>query len=325
MKLITLFFVLISAISIGAKEQYITVHVATWNVNEKKPPGDLAKLLGQLPENEDERPDIVIVGLQEVTMSLKSAIKNYFLSDKWSKSIEDTLSNKKYVRIKTASLLGVIMNIYVKLQHAWSMDDVEIDRVMTGLGGLYANKGGVIIKFKLYNQSFCVVNAHFHAHDEELDERIDDYETINTERAEFCNYPSDYVFWLGDLNFRISEDPALTSERIKSIIIKGKESELLANDQLLLTRKTGKIFNDFKEAPITFKPTYKMVPNTGTYNLKRRPAWTDRVLYKSENDKEITPILYKSIESYTISDHYPVQAQFKIVVDTDKKSFKLRR
>nr|ATU82755.1 secreted Inositol polyphosphate phosphatase protein [Pristhesancus plagipennis] len=299
MKLLGFILMLSTLVSIECEEKY-----------------DLTELLGLLPEDPAQRPDVVIVGLQEVTMSLRKAIKNFLGNDKWNRTIDDTLVDKKYVKVKSIAMLGIVLHVYVKLDHAWTMDDVAFDRVMTGAGGFYANKGGVIIKFRLFNQHFCIVNAHFHAHDQELQQRINDYETISIERAQLCNYPTDYVFWLGDLNFRIEEDPSLTAEKIHSLIQKDKEIELLEKDQLLQSRKAEQIFNDFSEAPITFKPTYKLQPDTGEYNLKRRPAWTDRILYKSENNREITPILYKSIERYTISDHYPVQAQFKIAVDT---------
>uniref|UniRef100_A0AB38ZEA7 Venom IPPase 1 n=1 Tax=Ectomocoris sp. TaxID=3104572 RepID=A0AB38ZEA7_9HEMI len=317
--IILLSFTVIIATIFAVNEKQITVHVATWNVNEKKPSGDLDKLLGQLSNDPNERPDVVIVGLQEVTMSLHKAISNYFRTDRWSKDIEETLSPRNYVKVKLGTLVGIVLNVYVKLDHAWTLDDVEVERVMTGFGGLYGNKGGVVIRFRLYGQSFCVVNSHFHAHDEELDERIEDYQEIDKQRAEHCKNPSDYIFWLGDLNFRIEEDAKLTASKIQNVILKGEFNELLEKDQLLVTKKSGRIFNGYNEAPITFRPTFKMVPDGGgLYNLKRRPAWTDRILYKTESDKTITPVLYKSIESYHHSDHYPVQGEFKIFVDTDK-------
>uniref|UniRef100_A0AB38ZEK1 Venom IPPase 1 n=1 Tax=Oncocephalus sp. TaxID=2944721 RepID=A0AB38ZEK1_9HEMI len=318
MKLFSLVVLFITFATINAFERYITVHVATWNVNEKKPPGDLDKFLGQLSENADERPDIVIVGLQEVTMSVRQAVTNYFLIDRWTQAIEDNLTNKNYVKIKTVSMLGVVLNAYVLLEHAWTLDHKQTDRVMTGFAGLSPNKGGVLMKFKLYDRWFCLVNAHFHAHDKDLSKRINDFATINERREEHCNFSSDYIFWLGDLNFRIVENIGYTGEKILSMINQGKLDELLENDQLFVTKKAGEIFSGFSEAPINFPPTYKIVVDEGRYNLKRRPAWTDRILYKSEAGREITPIMYKSIESYKISDHYPVHAQFKIMIDTDK-------
>uniref|UniRef100_A0A224XG18 Putative inositol-145-triphosphate 5-phosphatase synaptojanin inp51/inp52/inp53 family n=1 Tax=Panstrongylus lignarius TaxID=156445 RepID=A0A224XG18_9HEMI len=304
--------------SVYATEKNITVHVATWNVNEKKPKDTLIKLLEQQSEKDEERPDIVIVGLQEVTMNLGTAVANYFLGDKWSQKIDETLKPNNYIKVGTGTLLGMILNVYVKLQHAWSLDDIAVDRVMTGVAGLYGNKGGVIMKFRLHNQWFCIVNAHFHAHDQGLELRIQDYESINTARARFCNYPSDYVFWLGDLNFRIVENPNYPAEKILSIVKNKQYDELLENDQLKVTKRSGHVFKDCQEAPITFAPTFKLLVGEGEYNLERRPAWTDRVLFKSDNNKQITSILYRSMEIYKSSDHYPVQAQFKILVDTDK-------
>lgn len=74
--------------------------------------------------------------------------------------------------------MGIVLNVFVKLNSAWALKNAEVQREMTGLAGLYGNKGGVIMKFQLYDLTFCIVNAHFHAHDKGLEYRIKDFRVI---------------------------------------------------------------------------------------------------------------------------------------------------
>ena len=57
-------------------------------------------------------------------------------------------------------------------------------------------------------------------------------------------------------------------------------------DQLERERKNGTIFEKFEEAPIDFLPTYKFIVGTNEYYSNseklRRPAYTDRILWRSD-------------------------------------------
>lgn len=54
--------------------------------------------------------------------------------------------------------------------------------------------------------------------------------------------------------------------------------------------------------------------------LRRRPAWTDRVLFKANTNAyqgvtlDVKQTSYTSVESYTVSDHKPVYSEFNIKV-----------
>lgn len=68
-----------------------------------------------------------------------------------------------------------------------------------------------------------------------------------------------------------------------------------------------------------FPPTFKLeVPGPG-YNRKRVPAWTDRVLFRSQH---VVPADYGSVEQAAvldpprnISDHNPIYASFEVACD----------
>lgn len=73
------------------------------------------------------------------------------------------------------------------------------------------------------------------------------------------------VFWLGDLNYRISE---MDSDLVRRLADTGKYDELLENDQLIKQRSERKCFNGFKEGKIKFKPTYKYDPGTDNWDTR---------------------------------------------------------
>ncbi|RWS00396.1 inositol polyphosphate 5-phosphatase K-like protein, partial [Leptotrombidium deliense] len=115
----------------------------------------------------------------------------------------------------------------------------------TGFGGYWGNKGAVSIRFSINHCSICIVNSHLAAHDHQLQQRINDYNTI-IDNLKFTNKQTnriilhDYIFWCGDLNFRLEE---LLATEIEELITKANEAgdgkmkqyyidELLRKDQL---------------------------------------------------------------------------------------------
>jgi phosphatidylinositol-bisphosphatase len=73
------------------------------------------------------------------------------------------------------------------------------------------------------------------------------------------------IYWLGDLNYRITEMDASTA---KEFIDDGNLVPVLALDQLEQQRKLGRVFFGFREAEIKFKPTYKYDPGTDNWDSR---------------------------------------------------------
>ena len=116
-----------------------------------------------------------------------------------------------------------------------------------------------------------------------------------------------FLFFVGDLNYRITEFDAT---EVKEIIRESKLEELIAADQFYQQRNQRKVFTGYSEGPITFLPTYKFDPGTDTWDTSekaRAPAWTDRVLWRGEH---IEQTAYRSHWELKISDHKPVSAVF---------------
>ncbi|KAF8624682.1 hypothetical protein AX17_007013 [Amanita inopinata Kibby_2008] len=146
-------------------------------------------------------------------------------------------------------------------------------------------------------------------------------------------YNADALFWLGgnllfpclmyllysygdnaDLNYRID----LPDEDIREIVVSedwdNKFEHLQTYDQLSKAQSAGAAFKDFREAKIGFPPTYRFTSGIldSSYNTKRKPAWTDRILYYPGPSVEIRQLSYRSYPQITLSDHRPVAADFEI-------------
>jgi len=164
----------------------------------------------------------------------------------------------------------------------------------------------------------------------------------------------DYVFFLGDLNYRIDEciDAHIVHEVFTDQATSVEKFRwLLEFDQLTMELVKGEVFHDFQEGTITFRPTYKYIAGTHTYDPKRVPAWCDRVLWWTNealrrqlllpaqeasppNEELLTDAYdhshhhtdikstnigvnlyyYKSTDSIMLSDHKPIGALFECSV-----------
>lgn len=180
-----------------------------------------------------------------------------------------------------------------------------------------------------YGCSIVLVNSHLAAHDEMLEERINDYQRIKNStnfsvKISQNIYEHDYVFWFGDLNFRLynnhNPNDNYSGEEIRKMISDDRLNDLLKKDQLSLAMCEGRAFSELCERLPQFPPTFKFVPDSNDYDMKRRPAWCDRILYKAKNKiiknccLYLEQVSYKSHPNYDISDHKPVSSEFRIKV-----------
>ncbi|KAI0566102.1 Endonuclease/Exonuclease/phosphatase [Gracilaria domingensis] len=138
----------------------------------------------------------------------------------------------------------------------------------------------------------------------------------------------DVVFWLGDLNYRI--DAPL--ERVMGWIRDRNWIALRNADELQYQMRLNDIFKGFREGPLQFPPTYKFDRYSDKYatdengDLKRTPAYTDRILWKpgtDEKGREIQVRLgcYDCAKVYS-SDHRPVHAHFGMTFGVEDASRK---
>ncbi|XP_037949854.1 phosphatidylinositol 4,5-bisphosphate 5-phosphatase A-like isoform X1 [Teleopsis dalmanni] len=308
----------------------LCIYILTWNVGTNSPNNlsltDALSLNGTSNCPDQQIPDIYVIALQEVNTKPKNQLLNYFQDDPWVFKIREHFNDKQFAKVSTEQLQGILIMMFSQIQHIPHIKDIEVGSTKTGFGGLWGNKGAVSIRMSLYGTGVAFVGAHLAAHDKKLKERIEDYnQIINNHHYDTNKYKTifdhDFVFWFGDLNFRI--DGTDSAWDIRTLVEARQFAELLERDQLNLVRKTGNAFGRLEEHTIDFAPTFKFIEGTSDYDLNRRPAWCDRILYRVQADKypsiklSLDQLSYKSHPEYTLSDHKPVSAEFLYKIETE--------
>ncbi|KAG8231620.1 hypothetical protein J437_LFUL010298 [Ladona fulva] len=334
------------------------LYMLTWNVATRPPEEDVKSMLGLREQMGSlNQPDMFVVGLQEVKSQPQNMLMDALMGNPWTNAFRDPLARCGYIIIRTVRLQGIVLLVFILRKHLLRVRDIESLYTKTGFGGMWGNKGAVSVRFAVSGVSVCLLNCHLTPHDHLLADRISDYNIILDDQVfsikETANiFFHDYVFWIGDLNFRLKEEAGTAVEIDEKLRRKGKTSgnvtpdvkkssektledcesddfdsgnikSLLEEDQLHFVMTSGAAFSELVEEPITFPPTYKFLFNSSDYDLKRRPSWTDRILYRvNENAYEnltlgAKQLSYKSHPQYLQSDHKPVTAQFEIKVISD--------
>ena len=206
--------------------------------------------------------------------------------------------------------------LFIKSELDDQINNINVVENKTGNLGL-GNKGNFIIKFKLNNKEFALANGHLTAGEkkENFDKRIMEMKDMFNDIYESRN-PNIFYFITGDLNYRIE----LPKEKFNQICAGSPDTnvdEKQAKNKIdILNRydqmnQVKEIFKKEKlyEEKVTFPPTYKYNKNSTIYNGKRTPSWTDRILFKQDNN--IKCIFYDTIDLY-ISDHKPLVGLFEI-------------
>ncbi|KRF79331.1 phosphatidylinositol 4,5-bisphosphate 5-phosphatase A isoform X2 [Drosophila virilis] len=309
----------------------LCIYLLTWNVGTHSPRDlPLASLLAlngttNCPDN--QLPDIYVIGMQEVSTK---QVLNIFQDDPWILKFASTLSEHEYVKVHSKQLQGILITMFAQHKHIPHMKDIETEETRTGLGGLWGNKGAVSIRLSLYGTGAVFVCSHLAAHDKKLNERIEDYhQIVDNHKYHVSGYrrifDHDFVFWLGDLNFRLTGD--MSAWDVRSAVEHGRYEELLKLDELVLMRETGNAFSLLEEQLPTFAPTFKFIEGSNEYDIKRRPAWCDRILHRVQANSypaitlSAQQLSYQSNMEYTLSDHKPVSATFSYKIEANNLTY----
>uniref|UniRef100_A0A8C9SRB3 Phosphatidylinositol 4,5-bisphosphate 5-phosphatase A n=1 Tax=Scleropages formosus TaxID=113540 RepID=A0A8C9SRB3_SCLFO len=319
------------------KVEDFRVHIVTWNVGSAVPPDGITSLLEL--NSADGNADMYIIGLQEMNSMINKRLKDVLFTDQWTELYMDTLSPRGYVLVSKGRMQGVLLLVFSRYSHLPFLREIHTESTRTGLGGYWGNKGGVSARMTVFGHSVCFLNCHLPAHMQNLGQRVEDFESILQQQQFQCGggmgvLDHDLVFWFGDLNFRIED---YDTHVVKSAIESNRLSMLWEKDQLNMAKQSEPTLRGFEEGPLIFPPTYKFDVGTHTYDTsakKRKPAWTDRILWRLRatcspgpthlptvrrgltswlsHGLRVTQHTYRSHMGYTISDHKPVSATFTL-------------
>ncbi|KAL6105010.1 inpp5k [Pungitius sinensis] len=327
----------------SVEEASFRLHMVTWNVATADPPEDFTLLLHL---NSPKRPDLYVIGLQEVSSRPLRFVSDSVFDDPWTKRLMDTLSPRRYVKLSSIRMQGLLLLVFSKLTHVPFIRDIQTTYTRTGVFGYWGNKGGVSARLSFYGHMLCFLNCHLAAHMDFASQRVDELEYIVDAQTFHCQKAPKIdnhrlMFWFGDLNFRIQDHGM---HFVRSCIKDQTYDLLWSKDQLTMMKEKEQILQQFEEGPLDFPPTYKFDLNSDTYDSsgkKRKPAWTDRILWRlrskaapsdgaaeekawsAEEDEEqqeeeeeyplrVRQDLYTSHMEYKISDHKPVISVFTL-------------
>lgn len=200
----------------------LLIYNVTINVAATLYDGDLTPLIYPEPENFTKY-DIIAVALEEIIELTPSKVKSIDLRARnfWERKLKDTINekgNNEYTLLRGEQLGGVLLLIYVNTEIGESIKNVETCIKKTGFKGISANKGAVGITFTFSRHSrLCFVASHLAAGQSHTEERHKNFKTIFKGLTfKKCKNikDADILFWMGDLNYRIS----LPSETVRKLL-----------------------------------------------------------------------------------------------------------
>lgn len=248
-------------------------------------------------------------------------------------------AGSRYYEVGRQVLWQIQMIVLAKVERRPHITGVELRKVKTGLvGGLIANKGGVVCRLVYKGHDLAFVNTHLAAH-EGIDFRLDRNRMAMEvqAKARVGNRDIDlgnqfhHSFWAGDLNYRVefkdwinpdgTLNKAVTKDekmlQVKRVIDQEKWPVLWAADELRRELGAGRAFAGFRDSVCDFPPTFKVEKGyVLKYNPKRVPSYCDRILYRSTAgyDACIHQEAFAAAPNLITSDHKPVWARFRISV-----------
>lgn len=293
----------------------IQIFVGTWNMGNTPPHVKWAEQW--IPR----RPgyDLYFIAVQESEFSASE-------SNSCELSMTTQLQNhlgKAYIKLASLSLSGIRMFMMIRREFHSSVTNVKTGYVPTGVGGVMGNKGGVGVSFRFNETSLCFVGSHLAAHQGKIDQRNDNYRSIvralgqqlqqSSSRKLDLNQQCDFIWWTGDLNYRID----MARPQVLQLIEARDWNGLYECDQLALQLKEESAFVGYKEEEMPqFPPTYKYEPgSTDRYSDEkmRVPAWCDRVLIKCNGpSSHVVRTSYGCCDEVCSSDHHPVFSTFTV-------------
>ena len=208
--------------------------------------------------------------------------------------------------------------------------NVMVDGANTGIGGVMANKGGIVVSMNYNTTRLSFLTAHLAAHEgaSYYKARCENITTILRESSTYAlsskldaSVSSHHMFAMGDLNFRTRFDDTPDAKHDDNVqralgFVNAQDYEgLYEFDELQQGLRGGDLLMDFDTLPCHFPPTFKVQRSEGfEYKEQRTPSYADRILYKSANglQHKLHPVAYEPCVDFITSDHKPIRGAFNI-------------
>mmetsp|Transcript_17179 Transcript_17179/g.39684 ORF Transcript_17179/g.39684 Transcript_17179/m.39684 type:complete len:727 (-) Transcript_17179:40-2220(-) len=210
-----------------------------------------------------------------------------------------------------------------------SLNVLSVKAQNTGRGGL-ANKGGIVAECDVNSGTrISFLTAHLEAHEglAKYNTRCstvsDIFEGTKSNHKDLdcdVSMTSHFTFAMGDLNFRtrLPNFEMGSDEHVRAAhsLAERKDWDAInEHDELSLALRNKECFARFLTPKCYFPPTFKIQRAEGyNYVSNRSPSYTDRILYKSNNNlsQMICLQAYGPVDNFTTSDHKPMRGAFKI-------------
>ncbi|XP_056395543.1 phosphatidylinositol 3,4,5-trisphosphate 5-phosphatase 2-like isoform X2 [Hyla sarda] len=305
--------------------QSLSVFVGTWNMGGSSPPRSLSSWLSaKKVEGNLDNPsvcashDLYMIGTQENPQGDRE----------WAELLRTALISqtmKHYKLVCVHSIGGIKLALLVREEYEYLISHVQTSNVRTGISNTLGIRGAVGASFTFNRVSIGFVTCHLVSGMDKVQKRNQSLAEIicglklgdETLRSFQLPLRLTYLFWAGDLNYKLD----MPFQDVLQCIYSGQHQLLLPVDQLNQEREKKKIFLGFKEPPITFPPTCRYERGSRAYDLQKAkttgtrifvPSWSDRILWTSYPGTEVKCTSYGSTNDVLTSDHSPVFSTFEV-------------
>ena len=281
--------------------------LVTWNVSGREPtPAQQGEIDSLLPS---AAVDVLAFGLQEVDRrpeAYVSAVKTREAN--WNRVFQEALQAREgwcYVRVSSQIMVGVLVSVWVREGLLEHVSQVSSTFASCGIMGVVGNKGGVAVRFKLFDDYVCIVNCHLAAHEDQVLRRNQDFSDLH-DRLRFSSVEGregavlnrhehlldpllflrqssvldcDVLLWMGDFNYRVEMD----NDLVRAYVVHGQYHPVLERDQLNQQKERHALWSRYAEPGIAFAPSYRYNIGTDEFDSsekQRVPSWCDRIIWR---------------------------------------------
>lgn len=171
----------------------LSLFAGTWNVNGRSPDTDLDLAPWIFPKGRRRNNsfDVYMIGLQEVqSLSGMDAVRSDTMRGfEWRDKIHQLLSDE-YEKVTERQLVGIMILVFVRKNHSGYLSNIQTSAAATGFLSAVGNKGGIAVRFKLYDRTVSCVSCHLSAHTGNVERRNQDFRDV-VRKAVFDQLESD--------------------------------------------------------------------------------------------------------------------------------------